>query len=97
MVKLDASNVLLKPSHRRQILGWLRRPVKMGEQVGDLSIQISLRRIGRACQGEAQVHDKAGRFDCRSRGQHWRDVGRDLAHKIGGHLHDQRLALGKVA
>ena len=97
MVKLDASNVLLKPSHRRQIQGWLRRPVKMGQQVGDLSIQISLKRIGRACEAQAQVHDKAGNFDCRCRGQHWRDVGRDLAHKIGGYLHGQRLELARVA
>ena len=35
MIKLDLGNVLLKPSHRKQLMSWLRRSLRLGERLGD--------------------------------------------------------------
>ena len=46
MVKLESGNVLLKPSHRKQIMGWLRRSSRLGERLGDFDLTVQLSRVG---------------------------------------------------
>src|SRR4051812_37534670 len=74
MIKLDLGNVLLKPSHRKQLMTWLRRSLRLGERLGNFVLSISVRRSGRAYQASASVQDRAGNFDVRSRKQDWRDA-----------------------
>jgi hypothetical protein len=92
MIKLDAGNVLLKPSHRRQLMGWLRRAVRLGKRVGDFMLTLTIRRIGRLYEVRAVVHDAAGDFDCRSRKHDWRSALRDLVWALTSRLHAQQLA-----
>ncbi len=91
MIKLDSGNVLLKPSHRRQMNTWLKRSLRLGERVGEFELQLSLQRIGRAYEARAQVHDQVGDFDCRSRKRELRDAIRILAGDISNRLHDQHV------
>ena len=93
MIKLDAGNVLLKPSQRRQITTLLRRCVRLGKQLGDFMVNITMRRAGRFFELRANVHDRAGDFACRSRQNNWQDALRDLAHAVTVRLHRQRLQL----
>ncbi len=95
MMKLDAGNVLLKPSQRRQLMAWLRRSLRMGRRLGDFALTITMRRIGRRYEVRAAVHDSFGDFGCRSRQNDWRDALRDLVHTITIRLHNQ--CLGQVA
>ena len=67
MVKLDSGNVLLKPSHRRQLATNLKRVTRLGERIGDFVIKITMRQCGRVCEVIASIHDSAGDFVCRSR------------------------------
>ena len=84
MIKLDLGNVLLKPSHRRQVMAWLKRSTRLGERVGAYELVLHMRRVkGR--------YDSLGEFGCRARQRHWRDALRDIAHSITIQLHDQRL------
>lgn len=93
MVKLEPGNCLLKPSQRRQLLSWLKRAVALGERVGDFFLTITVRRLGRGrYQMYAAVHDAAGDFHLRSRGQTWRDVCRAMVRMLSVRLHAQRLA-----
>lgn len=94
MVKLQAPNGLLKPAQRRQLFAWLRRAVVLGERVGDFLLNISVRRLGRNFEMRADVHDAAGNFALRARGQTWRDVCRQVVRALAVRLHGQRLALG---
>jgi len=91
MIKLDVGNVLLKPSHRKQLMGWLRRAVRLGERVGDFALTVSMERIGRRYEARALVHNSAGDFDCRSRHTDWRNAARDLASSLASRLHEQQL------
>jgi hypothetical protein len=50
MIKLDAGNVLLKPSHRRQLMTALRRCMRIGERLGNFVLSITMRRCGRALE-----------------------------------------------
>ena len=95
MVKLQAANGLLKPSQRRQLFAWLRRAIVLGERVGDFILNISVRRIGRIFEMRADVHDSAGNFNIRARGQTWRDVCRQIVRALAVRLHGQRLALAE--
>ena len=92
MIKLDAGNVLLKPSHRKQLMGWLKRAVRLGERVGDFMLTVSMERTGRRYEARALVHNSAGDFDCRARQ-------RGLAqHSAGpGHIADQPPARAAVS
>ena len=94
MVKLQAANCLLKPSQRRQLQSWLKRAIHLGERVGDFILTITVRRVGRVFAMEASVHDAAGDFGCRARGQTWRDVCRAMVRALAMRLHDQRLRFG---
>src|SRR6202035_4771455 len=50
MIKLDAGNVLLKPSHRRQMMSWLRRALRLGSQLGQFALTITMHRSGKQCE-----------------------------------------------
>ena len=91
MIELVSRNVLLKGSHRKQILAWLRRSLKLGEKVGNFVLTITIERIGRCYQVQAQVKDQAGSFQCRTRGHQLLETCRDLVHMLSLKLHDQRL------
>ena len=93
MVKLEAGNCRLNGSQRRQLNAWLKRAVHLGERVGDFMLKITIRRVGRAYELVASVHDAAGDFGCRSRGQTWRDVCREIARQISVRLRGHRLAV----
>jgi hypothetical protein len=92
MVKLEAGNCRLNGSQRRQLNAWLKRAVHLGERVGDFLLKISIRRVGKAFEMRASVHDAAGDFGCRARGQTWRDVCREIVRTLAVRLHNQRLA-----
>lgn len=92
MVKLEAGNVLLKPSHRRQLMGWLRRSSKIGNRLGDFDMTIKLARIGNQHEVQAAVHDSAGDFTCRARQRDWRDAVRLAIHRIVAQLRGQRFS-----
>lgn len=91
MIKLDAGNVLLKPSHRRQMMAWLRRSLRLGNRLGDFVMTITLRRIGRVFDVRASVTDACGSFACHSRRHDWRTAVRDLARSLAARLHGQCL------
>ncbi len=97
MIKLEAGNVLLKPSQKRQLMSWLRRALRIGERLGEFTLRISMRRSGRQCEVRAAVHDSAGDFVCRSRQHDWRDAVRDLVRALVNRLHAQMLGRGVVA
>lgn len=92
MVKLEPGNVLLKPSHRRQLMGWLKRSSRLGERLGDFDLTITIARIGNQHEAIALVHDAAGDFVCRTRQRDWRDAMRELVQRLVIQLHNQRLA-----
>ena len=91
MIKLDAGNVLLKPSHRRQMMAWLRRASRLGNQLGQFVVTITMHRTGKQCEVRAEVRDSAGEFVCRSRRQDWRDAMRELVRELVNRLQAQRL------
>ncbi len=91
MIKLDAGNVLLKPSQRKQITSLLRRCVRLGKRLGDFVVNITMHRAGRFYEMRANVHDRAGDFACRSRQNNWQDALRTLARTLTLRLHEQRL------
>ena len=93
MVKLEPGNCTLKPSQRRQLLSWLKRAVALGERVGDFLLKITVRRVANGrYEMNAGVHDAAGDFQLRTRGQTWRDVSRAMVRMLSVRLHAQRLA-----
>jgi hypothetical protein len=91
MVKLDAGNVLLKPSQRRQLMSWLKRAMHLGKRIGDFLLTIKLRRQGRLYDVRATVHDAAGDFKLGSRGADCRNAFRELCRKLAVRLHDQAM------
>jgi hypothetical protein len=93
MIKLDAGNVLLKPSHRKQIMSWLRRALRIGNRLGQFAISITMQRSGKQFEVKAQVHDSAGDFVCRSRQHDWRNAVRDLVRSLVNQLHAQQRGL----
>jgi len=93
MVKLNAGNVLLKPSQRRQLMTWLKRAQKIGAQVGDFFLTIDLFRTGRLTEVRAEVRDAAGHFTMKVRRPEWRDALQEIARMLTAQLHAQRLGL----
>jgi hypothetical protein len=91
MIKLDLGNVLLKPSHRRQLMGWLRRAVRLGERLGDFVLKLSLHRSGNRYEVRADVTDARGSFNCRTRKSDWRDALREVVAALTARLHAQRV------
>jgi len=97
MIKLDVGNVLLKPSHRKQLMARLRRALRIGSRLGEFMLVITMHRSGRQCEVQARVHDAAGDFICRSRQHDWRDAVRDLVKSIVMRLHAQQLGRAVMA
>ena len=91
MVKLDAGNVLLKPSQRRQLMSWLKRAMHLGKRIGDFVLTIKLRRQGRHYDVRATVRDSVGDFKLGARAADCRDAFRTLCRKLAVRLHDQCL------
>jgi hypothetical protein len=92
MIKLDSGNVLLKPSHRKQLMAWLKRAVRLGKQVGNFLLTLTLHRAGRTYDVRAVVQDSKGNFDCHSRHHDWRNALRDVVRSLTVRLHEHRLA-----
>jgi len=91
MIKLDAGNVLIKPSQRKQLMAWLKRALKLGERLGDFFLNITVRQVGRMVEVRANVQDRAGTFDCRARQHDWHAAFREIARTLATRLHDQKL------
>jgi hypothetical protein len=89
MLKLDFGNVLLKPSHRRQLMSWLKRAIRFGDRMGNLVISISMHRVGRLVEMRAGVRDVSGTVVFRNRQSHWNDAARNLVRMLTGYLHDR--------
>lgn len=96
MIKLEAGNVLLKPSHRKQLMAWLRRALRLGSRLGEFALTITMRRVGRQYEVRAIVHDSAGDFACRSRQTDWHFAMRDLIHSLVQRLHQQCLTTAEA-
>jgi hypothetical protein len=90
-IRLESGNVLLKPSHRRQLMAWLKRAVRLGAKLGNLVVTLTLQRIGRQYEVRASVHDSAGNFDCRRRERDWRDAMHQVVLMLTSRLHAQRV------
>jgi hypothetical protein len=89
MIQLNAGNVLLKPSQRRQILACLRRATKFGQRMGNFVLNLTLQRTGRTYELRAQVRDRSGTFTCRARRNDWRDALREMTRTLLARLHGQ--------
>ena len=94
MIKLDSGNVLLTPSHRRQLTAWLRRSRRLGERLGNFILTITLRRTGRLYEARAAFtpsgqKSKVQSFDCRARQHDCLNAFRDLIRDLTVRLHDQ--------
>lgn len=91
MIELVSRNVLLKGSNRRQILSWLKRSLRLGEQVGNLAVKITVQRIGKTYQVMATVKDQAGVFLIRTHARELMDACREIVRVLSLKLHNQRL------
>jgi hypothetical protein len=91
MVKLIEGNVLLKPTHRRQLMTWLKRVQRLGDRLGDFVITLTLRRAGKRYEVTARVHDARGDFDCRCRQGDWREALRELCRNVLRRLQAQSM------
>jgi hypothetical protein len=97
MLRLNEGNVLLKPSHRKQVMSWLRRILRLGERLGDFVLTIKLQRTGKSYEVKASVHDAAGDFDYRCKQQDWRSALREVVRNLMARIHEQyvhRVAAG---
>lgn len=92
MFRLDSGNVLLKPSHRKQVLTLLRRALKLGDRIGGFFLTISMKRVGKFYEVNLAAQDAAGTMNCRARRHDWQDALRDLVRRITLWLHGQALA-----
>jgi hypothetical protein len=91
MLKLDSGNVLLKPSHRRQLMSWLKRAIRLGHRMGNPAISIIMHRAGRVVEVRADVADQNGSVAFRSRQNDWKDAARALVRMITSYLHDRMV------
>ena len=92
MIKLDAGNVLLKPSHKRQLMTWLRRSLRLGSRLGDFLLHITLHRSGNSYEVRAMVHDRASEdFHCRARQSDWRGAIREIIRSVSQNVHARCL------
>ena len=91
MIKLEPGNVLLKPSSRRQFMGWLKRVARLGQRLGNFDLRITLSRVGNQLQAVAACRDRAGEFKCRTRQRDIHYVMRELIRRITAQLHLQTL------
>jgi hypothetical protein len=89
MIQLNAGNVLLKPSHRKQLMAWLRRAAKLGERLGQFVLNLSMNRSGKHFDIRASVQDSAGNFSCHARNHDWRTAVREIVRMLVLRLHGQ--------
>jgi hypothetical protein len=92
MIELDSGNVLLKPSLRRQLMGWLRRSLRLGSRLGNFILKINLKKVGRSYDVSAQVRDSAGQFRFHMRRHDLKNAFRELARRLTVRLHEQCMA-----
>lgn len=88
MIRLEPGNVLLKPSQRRQVMAGLRRSSRMGEQLGNFALTISMQRSGRFYEMHADVRAATTDFGCRSRRHDWATALRELSRDVTRQLHE---------
>lgn len=93
MIELVSNNVVLKGSHRRQILAWLRRTLHLGERLGDFAMKVTIQRSAGKYEVKAQIHDQAGDVTCRARGQELMETCRNLVHQLSMSVRSQRQLL----
>ena len=93
MFTLDSGNVLLKPSHRKQLMSWLRRSLRLGQRVGKFVLTITMQRIGKAYEVRVMAQDSVGTLTCRSKRHDWRDAMRDLVRRLTSWLHEQQVQM----
>ena len=91
MIELDSGNVLLKPSHRRQLMSRLKRAIRLGERLGRFVMKITLHRVGRHVEMIAKVRDRFGEFVSRSRATDIIHALRMMVTDVGRQLHAQSL------
>jgi len=91
MIQLNSGNVLLKPSHKRQLMAWLRRAAKMGDRLGQFVLHLSLHRSGKAYEVSAFVKDSQGKFELRARSHDWHTAARNLVRMLSVRLHEQLI------
>lgn len=91
MFSLDSGNVLLKPSHRKQLMTWLRRTLRLGQRIGKFALQITMQRVGKSYEVRITAQDSAGTLECRTKRHDWRDAVRDLVRRLTFWLHEQQL------
>jgi hypothetical protein len=91
MIKLEPGNVLLKPSSRRQFMGWLKRVARLGQRLGNFNLRITLSRVGNQLHAVAACRDRAGEFTCRTRQRDIHYMMRELIRRISAQLHLQTL------
>jgi hypothetical protein len=96
MIKLDSGNVLLKPSHKRQLLAWLKRAQRLGDRLGKFVLTVSLHRTGKNIEATASVSSSAGRFDLKARQHEWKHTIKQLIHSLSSALSMQRLATATI-
>jgi hypothetical protein len=94
MLRLNEGNVLLKPSHRKQMMSWLKRILRLGERLGDFVLTINLQRSGKSYHVRANVHDAAGDFDYRCKQQDWRSALREVVRNLMARVHEQYVHRG---
>jgi ribosome-associated translation inhibitor RaiA len=97
MIKLDSGNVMLKPSHRKQLLNWLKRAERIGNRIGQFALSIRMVRVGRAVEIHASVSHKAGQFVERTRRSDLLTAMRDIVRALYCQLHQQQLAVVPAA
>lgn len=91
-MELVSLNVPLRGVHRKQIMAWLRRSLKIGQQIGNFVLKMTIQRSGKLVVVRAKVIDGAGEFTCRSRGE-LMDACREVTQKLNLQLHKQRLQM----
>ena len=90
MIALESTNVLLKGSTKKQLLGWLKRSLKMAQRLGDFAVKITLQRVGNVYRMTAYVIG-SGPLECHAHGHDLRETCRKLVHRLSEQLHTQRL------
>src|SRR5271154_1536600 len=97
MIQLNVGNVLLKPSHRKQVMASLRRAMKFGQRLGNFMLNVRISRCGKNYEVKAIVRDSAGAFPCHSRQHDWRNAVREMAQMLVSRLHQQWLMRSTLA
>ena len=99
MITLDAGNVLLKPTQKKQVLARLKRAIRLGDRIGEFFMTIRMRRTGRHVEMTADVRDRFGNFSMRTKGQNWMDALHEIVRNVFREIHNhtvRRAALSAV-